>query len=297
MFTLPKLLCTALLAALTCLLAGGGQVAGGDKKSTDKKVDDKKKEPPAPSGANFKKSGMLKADDPKDAKLKESPSQKFAVALAEGKTYRIDLTSKDFDAFLRLEGTDKKEVAFNDDVDKSTLDARIIYKAPKAGNYNVVVASFDRKPGKFNLSVVELSDKDAAKAAASEFAAAPIELTLKDGKTSYTGELTVKDAGLKKHFYKVFTVQLEKGIDYRIDLKNAGANPGFDLLLFLEDAHRVRIASDDDSGGDYNARLVFTPKESGTYRLVATTTPIGQTGRFTLEVGPDVPAKKEKKGK
>jgi len=304
MSTLRKLVWTVCAVALTCLLAGGSVDGAGKKKTnkeTDKKVEEKKDDMPVYNGANFKKSGALKADDPKDTKIKEAPSQTFAVALTEGKTYRIDLVSKDFDAFVRLEYVDEKtkksaEVAFDDD-SGGFPNARIVYRAPKGGKYLVIVTSFDRKPGKYDLSTVELSATETPKAVASEFASQAIALTLKDGKVTYTGDLTLKDAMAKKHHYKVFTVQMEKDIEYRIDLKNAGPSANFDPLLFLEDANRVRITSDDDGGGDFNARIVFTPQQSGTYRIVATTTPIAQTGRFTLDVVRDMPAKKDKTDK
>src|SRR5260221_9527194 len=61
----------------------------------------------------------------------------------------------------------------------------------------------------------------------SQFKTTPIELKLKDGKVSYAGELTDKDVSVQKHYFKVFTVQLEKGKTYRIDHRDRGGDPKF----------------------------------------------------------------------
>ena len=53
--------------------------------------------------------GTLSKDDRLDAKLKESFHKVHEVKLEAGKSYRIDLTSPDFDTFLRLESADGKE--------------------------------------------------------------------------------------------------------------------------------------------------------------------------------------------
>ena len=44
-----------------------------------------------------------------------------------------------------------------------------------------------------------------------------IELTRKDGKFGYAGELTETDNASFKRYYKLFTVELEKGKTYRIE--------------------------------------------------------------------------------
>jgi len=44
-----------------------------------------------------------------------------------------------------------------------------------------------------------------------------------------------------------------------------------DPFLRLEDRDGLVLAEDDDSGGNLNARIVFKPGKTGTYRVVATT--------------------------
>jgi thiol-disulfide isomerase/thioredoxin len=113
-----------------------------------------------------------------------------------------------------------------------------------------------------------------------------IELTLTDGKASYTGELTKDDPAVRFHYFKVFTIKLEAGKTYRIEDRDAGDDAKFDPFLFLEDAQGKVLANDDDSAGALNARIVYKAKSAGVYRIIATTEPANQTGKFTIEVTP-----------
>jgi hypothetical protein len=81
-------------------------------------------------------------------------------------------------------------------------------------------------------------------------------------------------------FHKVHKVELKAGVVYTIDL----AGKTFDAFLRLEDAAGKQLAVDDDSGGNYNARIEFTPPRTEEYRIIATTFPPGQTGPYTLMV-------------
>jgi thiol-disulfide isomerase/thioredoxin len=126
----------------------------------------------------------------------------------------------------------------------------------------------------------------------SQFKAKPIELNMKDGKASYAGDLTEMDAAFQKRYFKVFTVQLEKGKTYRIDHKDRGGDPKFDALLFLEDANGTQLdANDDFDPPGLDSRIVYKIAKTGVYRLVATTLPPGQTGKFTLEIAPETDTK------
>src|SRR5579859_6858425 len=80
---------------------------------------------PAKGEMLLTKSESLTDKDEKDSKLKNSHRKAYAIKLTEGKAYRIDLNSKDFDTFLRLEDASGKEVALNDDVAPDNLNSRI----------------------------------------------------------------------------------------------------------------------------------------------------------------------------
>ena len=134
---------------LGCLLLAGVSASGQDVKKADKEM-------------LLSKKDSLADNDKMDTKLKK-PCKTYKVKLVQGKAYRIDLTSPDFDAFLRLEDSKGKEVAFNDDVDPANmiLDSRIIYAAPKTGEYTIIASCFDGKTGDFTLEMKYASKEEA----------------------------------------------------------------------------------------------------------------------------------------
>jgi hypothetical protein len=105
---------------------------------------------------------------------------------------------------------------------------------------------------------------------------------LNNGTGSVEGELTDKDPFDRIRLNckcKVYTVNLEAGRTYQIDLMSNQ----FDAYLRVEDANGAPLAQDDDSGEGRNARLRYVCNRTGVYRLVATT--FGPAvGQFTLRV-------------
>ena len=80
---------------------------------------------------------------------------------------------------------------------------------------------------------------------------------------------------------KVYDVRLTAGRTYVIEMNRKLAN--MDPLLRLTDVNGNTLASDDDSGADRNARIVYTAQMTGNHRIVTTT--FGPaTGEFTLIV-------------
>jgi thiol-disulfide isomerase/thioredoxin len=111
------------------------------------------------------KAEELTADDGKDTKLKKSFAKSYSVKLAEGKAYRIDLNSKDFDTYLRLVDAAGKEVAFNDDISQTNLNSRLVYLATKTGDYRIIVTSYPPgKTGSFVLEMKPATEKETAEA-------------------------------------------------------------------------------------------------------------------------------------
>jgi S1-C subfamily serine protease len=69
--------------------------------------------------------------------------------------------------------------------------------------------------------------------------------------------------------FKVHTVQLEAGRPCVISLESPKGPGYFDTFLRVEDNAGKMLAENDDSGVDMNSMVVFTPQETGTYRIVA----------------------------
>jgi hypothetical protein len=286
-----RLACLVGMAGLAFVLLVDRTLPAGGKKTDEKKAEKKKEEKkdqkkPEPL---LDKSEELKAGDERDTKQTKSPRKVYPVKLIAGKKYQIDLKSKDFDAYLRLLDSQNKEVAFNDDSNPATFDSRIVYQPASTGVYKIVVTSYDGKSGKFTVTAVE-TDKKTPLQTGSRYIGQAIELKLKDGKTTRNGELTEQDRSAFKRYYQIFTVRLEKDKSYRIFIRANDAKT-LDARLFLEDADGAPL----DSASSGEGGIVFMGVKSGSYRLIATSAREGQTGRFTLDIGPAAPGKKEEK--
>lgn len=96
----------------------------------------------------------------------------------------------------------------------------------------------------------------------------------------FEGELTKSDpldTVRLKSPCKIYPVELQAGQTYVIHLLSAS----FDPFVRIENADGKHLAGDDNGGGFPDARLVFQPKTTGKYRLVATASFSG-TGPFRL---------------
>ena len=211
----------------------------------------------------------LNAGDPNDPKL-NNPSKKYAVKLAKGKTYVIDMVSKDFDAYLRLLDKNGKQLDEDDDGGGDT-NARIIYTTTESANFEIVATTFDGQLGKFNLQVREFVLKGEAKAR-----------EVGNG-ININDQIAMGDVSPLGKLGKVYSVQLKKGQTYTIDLEGQA----LDSYLYLFDAKNKLLAQDDDSGGGVNgldSRIVFRADHDGVYHLLATSLDGAETGGFSLSV-------------
>jgi hypothetical protein len=96
----------------------------------------------------------LTKDDPKDKDRGDIFCKTYKLEMKAKTTYVIELISKDFDAFLRLENADGKELKRDDDGFGEGLNARIIFECDKAGTHVIYATSFEEKAtGAFHLRV------------------------------------------------------------------------------------------------------------------------------------------------
>jgi hypothetical protein len=96
---------------------------------------------------------------------------------------------------------------------------------------------------------------------------------------------------------KVHLYQMVVGKRYLIDLidKNAAT---MDPYLRLEDSKGKQLAEDDDGGPRMqDARIVFSPPKSDTYRIIVTTCDQARTGNYLLQARPLLPGEAEPKVK
>jgi hypothetical protein len=96
----------------------------------------------------------LTAMDAADAVQTHSLCKVYAVKLAKGKSYQIDMMSTDVDSFLRLEDSTGKELAKDDDSGDGS-NARIQFSCPENGEYRIIATTFFGGMGSFALTVKE----------------------------------------------------------------------------------------------------------------------------------------------
>jgi hypothetical protein len=89
-----------------------------------------------------------------------------------------------------------------------------------------------------------------------------------------------RDPVQPQSFAKIFSVKLERGKRYQIDMTSRE----LDSFLRLEDANRKRLVEDDGRAGSHDSRIHFDCPSDGTYKIVATTFSGGRTGPFVLKV-------------
>lgn len=97
------------------------------------------------------KQDNLTEEDAKDKVNQTSVAKVYTVNFDAGKTYRIDMTSRQLDSFLRLENADGTQVAADDD-GGGFPNARIIYKAKTTGEYRVIATTFGQPMGQLKLT-------------------------------------------------------------------------------------------------------------------------------------------------
>ena len=115
-----------------------------------------------------------------------------------------------------------------------------------------------------------------------------------------TGSLATGDKLEKRRpgkcFMKVEEVQFAKGVTYIIEMTAVVGDDKkqIDPYLILEDAKGMKLAEDDDSGGDLNAKIVFRAPADGVYRIICTTFNPSETGNYTLSVRRHTEVKEKK---
>src|SRR5689334_16918165 len=68
-----------------------------------------------------------------------------------------------------------------------------------------------------------------------------------------------RDRVLTNSAHKAHVVELKAGRSYQVDLMKKDNKQQFDPYLRIEDSAGKQLAQDDDSGGNLNARIRFTP--------------------------------------
>lgn len=215
--------------------------------------------------------------------------------LSAGTLYAIDMTSTDFDTFLRLENTTGRILVANDDIDAMgrNLNSRIVFSPLADGIYRLVATSYqNRGRGNYEIVIRDFSNGKrleivTRKSHTTDPKTKPIEVKNDPPIQTINDQLTKENSldtfpKTKKSFAKVHEVELKKGEIYQIDL-----TAKFDPYLRIETANKVALLDNDDaSSSALDSRLIFRPDENGIYRLIATSYKPGETGEYKITISP-----------
>lgn len=212
--------------------------------------------------------GRLASNDAEDDDGRVYDAYAFRAAAGERVAIRLD--ADDFDAVLRvgrLVGGSFVQMAENDDGGGGGLNARLVFTAPDAGEYVVQATAYgDGAEGDYRLSLEQGPPPAEAKPAAIG----------EEVRGRLTEASSLSDSGARSDLYRFAG---REGQRVAISL-NADR---FDAYLELFDAHHNSLASDDDSGGDLNARLTHVLPQDGDYLIEARSFSSGE-GAYTLKI-------------
>lgn len=113
----------------------------------------------------FEKADKLAATDPLDVgREKPGFSKTFDLRMSPAAVYTLDMTGGDrkkpFDPFLRIEGSDRKKLAEDDD-GGGTQNARIVFRPRREDTFRIFATTCDPdQTGDFKLSVRQFDPKD-----------------------------------------------------------------------------------------------------------------------------------------
>ncbi len=82
-------------------------------------------------------------------------------------------------------------------------------------------------------------------------------------------------------YYNIHTFEGKTGEQLTIDL----VSEEFDPYLILVDSESNKIAEENDSGSEQNAKIIVTLPETGTYIIVVTSNQAGELGEYVLSWG------------
>jgi serine protease Do len=241
----PAVVVTCACLALVFAGIGGSDARAGKEKTKDKK----------PVVKPVEIQGELTDNDPKDKEI-GGPAKVHKIKLKQGTPYLIDLTSTDFDSFLRLLDADGAELGHDDDGGEG-FNSRLRFSPKSSGEFQLVATSYDKKPGKYLLRIQSMDINAKAVAVGDEPVAVIDQLGEGDAKNALGG---------LQNRCKIYRADLKAGAKYVLDLESTD----FDAFLILQDGAGNVLASDDDSGGNLNSRIRFACPTSGNYVIIAT---------------------------
>jgi hypothetical protein len=206
----------------------------------------------------LEKTAQLTADDSFEVLPTEKFCKTYTLEMKQGVPYAIEMNSKPFDAYLRLEDATGKQLQFHDSGGPNK-PARIVFFPPKTDKYKIIATSYQTKAtGTFTVTVGE-----------------PRTVSTTEGK------LTADDFfdPLQNNSYqKIHEFKLKGGQRYIFGLESKQFRP----FLRVESAKGKHLKREPDTRNFDTATLAFVPPQDGTYRVVVTSDNPAGIGAYKL---------------
>ncbi|MNU29925.1 hypothetical protein D3C71_184060 [compost metagenome] len=198
--------------------------------------------------------GRLTSGDAEDEDGKTFDA--YAFRANAGDRVAILLESDDFDPLVRvgrMVGGSFVQAAQNDDGDGKGLNSYLVFTAPQAGEYVIQTTSVSGdSEGDYRLTLEQGPPAPEARS-----------IAIGDEVSGRLNEDSAKsDAGGPADLYR-FTGRAGQRVAVSLKADD------FDSYLELFDVNHNSLATDDDSGGELNARLTFVLPEDGDYLIEA----------------------------
>ncbi len=191
-----------------------------------------------------------------------------------GLSVRLDLTSDDFDTYLILQDPAGQQVE-NDDADRPG-HSMIEHDLTELGEYRIMVTSYEAgESGGYELAI-DLSG------------AAPVVERRRDVATlavggSSAGSLGRGDGQLESGEYRdIYVFNGTEGDGVSVEMTSSQ----FDTYLIVVTPEGDTIQNDDDEGNTSKSRIDLVLRETGRYRIIATSYRAGDTGQYEVSLAP-----------
>ncbi len=208
----------------------------------------------------------------------ELPLNEHVRKFEAGKIYDITVKGKGFEPDLRvLDGAKTVAIQFNNGIRANAGKPGILESFGLAqADFETTLRFVAPKTGDFRIHVVVSPFSPAGNVKR------PYTMQITEPKTelSVRDQLTGKDPLYPKGGpFKVHLVKLQVGKSYQVDLVTSA----FDSRILLEDSAGKLILQGFDADG-FNARLIFRPAKTDTYRILASSHQIDASGAYALVV-------------
>ncbi|HEX5725061.1 MAG TPA: caspase family protein, partial [Longimicrobiaceae bacterium] len=196
----------------------------------------------------------------------------YEVQAVPGQRLRVDASSSDFDTYLIVVDP-RGQQRENDDAEGQPGHSVVEMEATESGAHRVVVTSYRRgETGAYTLSIDQGSAAGTAPAGRDVSA-------LSLGGAPLSGRLAAGDRRLRNgEFSDGYVIDGREGQVLVVEM----ASRDFDTYLVVTTPDGQQVDNDDHEGSNRRSRVELPMRQSGRYRVIATSYRKGEVGAYTL---------------